>query len=167
MGKTALIAIAAVAAGLQMGCSSVLTTSNSARAGLFKCGDSGDCRTGVYVSVGDDGDCIVQVLVEKVTIGQGKRPKVVWHLEKADPEGDRFKYQFEPTLGLVIVGNNPTQDFEIPVADGPHKFVTRSINRRLGPTTFKYTAQIQRRARDEDRWMNCTLLDPKIINDGA
>ena len=118
MGKTALIAIAAVAAGLQMGCSSVLTTSNSARAGLFKCGDSGDCRTGVYVSVGDDGDCIVQVLVEKVTIGQGKRPKVVWHLEKADPEGDRFKYQFEPTLGIVIVGNNPTQDFESPVADG-------------------------------------------------
>lgn len=163
MHKKWLMTIALLTAGLLTGCASGVRTSNFTGPATLKCTSDNDCRAGVYVSVGNDGECVVQLLVEDITVGRGRHPKVVWHLEKADPGNDPFEYRFDPTVGIVILGNDPARDFEVPRPEGDLKFKTRSV--KLRASSFKYQVQVQRRVNHQADWLPCTLVDPRISNE--
>ena len=158
-----LMTCALLAVGLLTGCGSMVNKFDVPRAVTQKCASDDECFVGVYASVGNEGECVVQTLVDDIKVGNRKYPKVTWHLEKADPENDPFDYQFDPVVGIVIVGNVPSQDFEDPKPAGKLKFKTKSVHAR--PSSFKYTVQVQRSLSYKVSWSPCTLLDPRIINE--
>lgn len=163
MHKKWLMTSTLLTAGLLTGCASVVKASPFAGPALLTCATDNDCRAGVYVSVGNKGECVVQLLVEDIAVGNGKHPKVVWHLEKADAATDGFEYRFDSTVGIRIIGNDPTRDFEDPRPEGDLTYKTRSVNLRA--SSFKYQVQVQRRVDHHADWLPCTLLDPRISNE--
>ncbi|HEY8709515.1 MAG TPA: hypothetical protein VIM34_16155 [Burkholderiaceae bacterium] len=175
MSKKLLVMSALMAAGLQLGCAHKLPRSDGAalaKPDMPPCLTNADCRIAVYVSIGAAQECHVQLLFGKVTVAPVKRPKVVWRIEKADPDGDDFDYRFkfDPTAdpavyGIDIVGNDPTQDFDQPDYDNGNnrKFKWKSKHdRRMG---FDYKVNVERRSLPHGRWSDCKLLDPRIVND--
>lgn len=166
MNKTFLLTIALIATATQFGCAHRPMGPGGHMRALMErppCSTDRDCPVPVYVSVGQGQSCVVRVSFETVRISQGKHPKVVWNLESLDP-GDGYDYQFDRALGVVIDRNDPTQDFEDGHREGDGKFSWKSVNRRQGD--FKYTVNVARRTGHAGSWVNCTPLDPKMINDG-
>lgn len=138
---------------------------------MTPCATNADCRVAVYASIGPTGECNVQVLFDKITVAKSKQPKVVWRIEPADPDGDDYDYQFKldtsvtpPIYGIQLVGNDPSQDFDDPGYDqGSRKFKWKS--KHLRQKSFDYEINVQRSPRHQDRWSDCKVLDPRIVND--
>lgn len=135
------------------------------------CKTNNDCRIAVYASIGPNGECNVQVLFDKITVAQKKYPKVVWRIEVVDPDGDDYDYRFKldttvtpPVYGIEIIGNDPALDFEDPGYDqGSRKFKWQS--KHLRNKSFDYKIHVERRLNNRDRWVDCLLLDPRIVNE--
>ena len=169
MRSTLLLITVTSAALLQLGCALPRGghgTMPLTKPDMAPCRTNADCRVPAYVSVGPAGECLVQMLVETVTIAAGRQPMVVWRLEKSDPDGDRFDYRFDPTRGVSIEGNNRATDFDDPgyMSGNDRKFMWKSKNLRR--KSFEYTMLVQRRASASEPWSDCRLLDPKVVNDG-
>jgi len=169
MRPTLLLITITSAALLQLGCAMLRSGDGEhplAKPDMAPCRTNADCRVPAYVSVGPIGECLVQMLVETVTIAAGRQPMVVWRLEKSDPDGDHFDYRFDPDRGVSIRGKNPATDFDDPgyMNGNARKFMWKSRNQR--PMRFEYAMLVQRRASPSEPWSDCRLLDPKIVNDG-
>jgi hypothetical protein len=165
MDRKLLLMGALVAAVLQFGCASIRSGMGLAptKPDRPACKHDGDCPVPVYVSVADDGSCTVQVPFGKVTVAKGKKPKVVWAIDPLDP-ADPNQYRFEPSTGVVILGNDPALDFNGGSPQGNHKFNWKSVN--LREKSFDYTVDVQRRQNASSAWVSCALLDPRIFNEG-
>ena len=159
-----------VAAGLQFGCAH-----DPLRAALAAdtkppkktCVKNKDCKIDVYVSLGANQECQVQLLVGLVSIARGAKVDVVWTLKPVDDADDDFEYQFDPVTGVTIAGTDIRPDFELKgsSANG-QKFTWKSKNLRAMVDPYDYELLVQRRAKGAVAWFNCTRLDPKIINYG-
>lgn len=164
-----LFCTALLAAGLQFGCAhSPLRTAQAADTKPPKrtCEKNKDCKIDVYVSLGANQECQVQLLVGLVSIARGAKVNVVWTLKPVDDEAEAFEYRFDPAAGVTIAGNDPNSDFELIGANGNgQKFTWKSKNKRPTPA-YDYELLVQRRANGSVQWFDCTRLDPKIINYG-
>lgn len=166
MKKNLLIMSALTVAMLQLGCTTPrgpVAPAAVAKLDRPACKNNNDCSFPVYVSVADDGSCRVQLPFETVTITKGKNPNIDWNLELMDT-GDPNRYRFDPVSGVIIVGNDPTLDFDHGGPQGDKKFRWKSVNKRA--KTFDYTVAVQRRPDPQTPWANCTTLDPRIVNQG-
>ena len=139
-----LITMGVLAAALQLGCSSMQgfgVESKFAKPDLPPCDTNADCRITVYATIDASQQCVVQLLYGKITVAKVRHPKVVWRLEKADPDGDNFHYRFKPEVGIVIVGNDPSKDFDDPGYDNgnDHRFKVRSKNLRKKAFEYEVT----------------------------
>ena len=159
-----------LAAGLQFGCAH--DQARTVQAADTKppkktCVKNKDCKIDVYVSIGANQECQVQLLVGLVSIAKGAKVDVVWTLSPVDDAGDDFEYRFDPAAGVTIAGNDPGQDFEVKGASGNgQKFTWKSKNLRLMNVPYDYEVLVQRRPKSTVTWFNCTRLDPRIINYG-
>ena len=105
MHKNLLLIAVSAAALLQLGCALPGASpgmSALAKPDMAPCRSNADCQVPAYVSVAPNGDCVVQMLVETVTIARGYQPHVVWRIEKSDPDRDPFDYRFDPSSGVEI-----------------------------------------------------------------
>ena len=175
MRKKLLLMSASLAAVLQLGCANRVEGLDVSAAPISKpdmapCTSHADCRIAVYVSIGANQECQVQLLFGTVTVAPVKHPKVVWRIEKADPDGDDFDYRFKfdpnahpPVYGVDIVGNDPSQDFEAPDHDNGNTGKFKWQSKHLRKKAFDYTLNVERKPR-HGSWSDCALLDPRIVN---
>ena len=160
-----------LAAGLQFGCAQ--NQMHAAQVADTKppkktCVKNKDCKIDVYVSLGANQECQVQLLAGLVSIAKGAKVDVVWTLKPVDDADDDFEYQFDPVAGVTIAGNDPINDFEVKGASGNgQKFTWNSKNKRAMVDPYDYELLVQRRAKGSVPWFNCTRLDPRIINYGG
>jgi hypothetical protein len=169
MRMSMLLTIVAFASTLQSGCAHRLAGPGmiaAAKPDMAPCASNLDCHVPVYVSVGAAGECNVHLLFGKVTVAKVWRPKVIWLIEKVDPVGDNYLYRFDPALGVDIKNNDPVTDFADPGFDGGIDRRFKWVSRNLRYSDHDYNVNVQRRVTAADPWSACTLLDPKIVNEG-
>ena len=161
---------ATMVAALQFGCAHPVAATGAGTAvkpDMAPCATNLDCHVPVYVSVGAAGECNVHLLFGKVTVAKVFRPKIIWFIEKANPLGDNYLYRFDPALGINILNNIPATDFADPGFDGGMDRRFKWVSKNLRFSDHDYTVSVQRRATATDPWSDCSLLDPKIVNEGA
>lgn len=169
MRMSMLLTIVAFASTLQSGCAHRLAGPGmiaTAKPDMAPCSSNLDCHVPVYVSVGTAGECNVHLLFGKVTVAKVFRPKVIWLIEKAQPLSDNYLYRFDPAVGIDILNNILATDFADPGFDAGIDRRFKWVSRNLRFSEHDYTVSVQRRATATDPWSACTLLDPKIVNDG-
>jgi hypothetical protein len=169
MRRPIFLTIVAIASALQLGCAYRVAEHGmvaTAKPDMAPCASNLDCHVPVYVSVGAAGECNVHLLFGKVTVAKVFRPKVIWLIEKAQPLTDNYLYRFDPAVGIDILNNVRATDFDEPGFDSGIDRRFKWVSRNLRFSDHDYTVSVQRRATATDPWSACTLLDPKIVNDG-
>lgn len=134
-----------------------------------RCTRGAPCIVPVNVVTETDQLCEVQVPIKTVFIVQGQtNVKVVWSIVDPPPP-PKFDYQFHPTKGIEISGNNTATDFDQGGPDGgPRRYMWNSKNLRKPPQPFDYVVSVQRKPKGQphSEWLPCTLLDPQMVNEG-
>jgi hypothetical protein len=133
------------------------------------CLDSDTCNVGVSGIAPADADttCTVSYEFSAIVVGQGKTPKVVWTVSRADP-ADRSEYRFAVNGIALNAKNDPAKDFKDGGFDGTNKkkYKWKSVNK--APSVIPYEINVVRKP-PGGTWPNaerCTPVDPTISNMG-
>jgi len=133
------------------------------------CLDSNTCDVPVVGKAPVDADttCTVSYEFSAIVVAQGKTPKVVWTVSRADP-ADAGDYRFAANGIALSAKNDPAKDFKDGAFDGTNKkkYKWKSVNK--ASSVIPYEINVVRKA-PGGTWANaeqCTPIDPTISNMG-
>lgn len=113
---------------------------------------------------GNEYDCIVATVYPQTIVVVGG-DRVRWHIAGASSE---FRFPLPNNngqTGIVIVGNNPSHDFDIATHTISRKEIQRWVRKQQIAMRYMYNIEVVRQPSvNTDSPVPCLTLDPIIIN---